>query len=122
MFLQEPKKKKKNPFKTRMEFRTDRDYGQYIKSTISEGMRVRMRCNYEQVTEGDHGTYIGTNTGSPPAQFAWAGMGGNTYWVFWHMVELLPPADSDDEEKEGWLEGERKGEEGEEGEGRREEG
>ena len=74
---------------------TDQGYGQYVKSTISEGMRVRMMCKYEEVMEGDHGTYIGTNTGSPPAKFAWEGMGGKTYWVFWHMVKLLP---------QGWLE------------------
>lgn len=65
-------------------------------------MRVRAISNYESVTDGDIGYYKKTNEGSPPAQFAWDGLGGKTYWVYWQMVEILPAlAEVDDEEDKG---------------------
>ena len=94
-------KKKKNPFKRREDFTSDREYGQYTKATLQAGMRVRARVNYESVSEGDYGIYKQTNDGTPPAQFAWDGLGGDTYWVYWHMVEILPPASEDDDENQG---------------------
>ena len=54
------------------------------------GMRVKAVVTYESVREGDRGEYRQTNNGTPPAQFAWDGLGGETYWVYWHQVELLP--------------------------------
>ena len=96
-----PPKKKKNPFKRREDFTSDREYGQYTKATLQAGMRVRARVNYESVSEGDYGIYKQTNDGTPPAQFAWDGLGGDTYWVYWHMVEILPPASEDDDENQG---------------------
>lgn len=93
------KKKKKNPYKKREDFNNDRDYGKYVKSVLKPEMKVRSRCNYESVSEGDFGIYKQTNDGTPPAQFEWEGMGGDTYWVYWHMVDLLPP--SSDIEEEG---------------------
>ena len=92
-------KKKKNPYKRREDFMSDREYGQYVKATLENGMRVRARVNYESVSEGDYGTYKQTNEGTPPAQFAWDGLGGDTYWLYWHQVEILPPASEDQEEK-----------------------
>lgn len=59
-------------------------------------MKVRARSKYEQVTEGDYGIYQQLNEGTPPAQFKWEGLGGETYWVFWHNVEILPPLDKTD--------------------------
>ena len=79
---------------------------------------MRSRGNYESVSAGDYGVYRQTNNGHPPAQFAWDGLGGDTYWLWWYQVEILPPiSDSldDDDEGEGVLargggrEGEREG-------------
>ena len=81
-----------NPYKTRDKFSSDMDYGQYIKAVIRVGMHVRARVDYESVSLGDHGIYIQSNNGTPPAQFAWDGMGGDTYWLYWHQVELISPA------------------------------
>ena len=95
------KKRRKGPYSQREEFSSDRDYGIYIKSLLKPGMKVRARCSYETVSKGDYGVYKQTNEGSPPAQFEWEGLGGDTYWVFWHMVEILPPSGEDDDEDEG---------------------
>lgn len=96
---------KKNPYKMPEDFKTEREYGDYVKATIKPQMKVRALCNYEAITEGDTGTYLQTNDGSPPAQFSWKAMAGDTYWVFWHMVAFLP-ADNDDSDKEDAEEGE----------------
>ena len=95
--LQSTKKKKKSPFKTRDDFKTDREYGQYIKATLKKGMKVRARSSYESVNQGDYGVYQQQNDGTPPAQFTWEGLGGETYWIFWHMVEILPPLDKNED-------------------------
>ena len=79
----------KKMYKTRGDFATNDEYGQYVKSILITGMRVRARVSYESVVEGDIGEYRQTNDGTPPAQFAWEGLGGDTYWVFWHQVEPL---------------------------------
>lgn len=81
-----------NPYKTRDKFSSDMDYGQYVKAVIRVGMHVKAKVDYESVSVGDHGIYKQSNDGTPPAQFAWDGLGGKTYWVYWHQVELISPA------------------------------
>ena len=66
-----------------------------MKATLKPGMKVRARVTYESVAMGDYGVYRQTNDGTPPAQFMWEGL-GDTYWVYWHQVDLLP--DESDEE------------------------
>lgn len=80
------------PYKTRADFSSDQKYGQYIKDVLEVGMHVRAVVDYESVSKGDHGIYKQTNDGIPPAQFAWDGLDGNTYWVYWHQVEIVSPA------------------------------
>ena len=60
-------------------------------------MKVRATSSYESVREGDYGVYQQMNDGKPPAQFRWEGLGGETYWVWWSMVEILPPLDKMDD-------------------------
>ena len=70
--------------------------------------QVKARVNYESVSDGDYGVYRQTNNGHPPAQFAWDGLGGDTYWLWWHQVEILPPLNDgadDDQGEEGREEG-----------------
>ncbi len=97
LHAQSTKKKRKSPYKVRSDFKSDKDYGQYIKATIKKGMKVRARSGYESVNEGDYGVYQQMNDGTPPAQFTWEGLGGESYWVFWHMVEILPPLEKTDD-------------------------
>ncbi len=88
----QPAQEKKNPYKSRDEFLSDRDYGRYVKATLQPGMKVRARMTYESVSTGDFGIYQQTNNGTPPAQFKWEGL-GDSYWVYWHQVDLLPSED-----------------------------
>ena len=88
-------KEKKNPYKSRDHFLSDREYGRYVKTVLQPGMKVRARETYESVSMGDFGVYLQTNDGTPPAQVTWEGL-GDAYWVYWHQVDLLP---SEDEKK-----------------------
>ena len=72
-----------------------------MKAALTPGMRIRARVNYESVTEGDYGVYRQTNDGTPPAQFSWDGLGGDTYWLYWHQVEILPPVSDQEDPKDG---------------------
>ncbi|XP_026502654.1 cullin-7-like, partial [Terrapene carolina triunguis] len=51
-------------------------------------MRVRMLEDYEQVSAGDEGEFRQSNDGTPPVQIYWQAL-GRTYWVHWHMVEIV---------------------------------
>ena len=82
-------KQRKKVYQTREDFSSDSEYGQYVKAMIHPGAKVRARVRYESVTEGDIGKYLGTNNGTPPAQCAWEGLDGGSYWVFWYQLELL---------------------------------
>ena len=79
----------KKQYKCRKDFETDREYGNYVKSVMEVGMKVRARVSFESINEGDIGEFKRSNSGSPPAQFSWVGLAGNTYWVYWHQVEIL---------------------------------
>ena len=87
-------------FKKREDFTSDKDYGQYVKATLQTGMCVRARVDYESVSKGDYGIYKQSNHLTPPAQFAWDGLGGDTYWVYWHMVEILPMSRTSSQHKQ----------------------
>ena len=95
-------KKARRAFKKRSDFQSEQEYALYVKDTIRPGMKVKAIATYESVNEGDRGEYRQTNNGTLPTQFAWDGLGGETYWVYWHQVELLPP-------ERGHLEGDEGG-------------
>nr|XP_044632640.1 cullin-7 isoform X3 [Equus asinus] len=52
------------------------------------GMRVRMLDDYEEISAGDEGEFRQSNSGVPPVQVLWEST-GRTYWVHWHMLEIL---------------------------------
>ncbi|XP_059696736.1 cullin-9-like isoform X3 [Haemorhous mexicanus] len=88
-------------FKTRSAFPSRSSYVEYVQATLVSGMRVRMLEDYEQVSAGDEGDFRRSNDGMPPVQVYWQAL-GCTYWVHWHMVEIIGPS----EQKE--LEGQKK--------------
>ncbi|XP_039572795.1 cullin-9-like [Passer montanus] len=47
---------------------------------------------YEQVSAGDEGEFRRSNDGMPPVQVYWQVL-GCTYWVHWHMVEIIGPSE-----------------------------
>jgi cullin-7 len=100
------KPKPSNMFKSRLFFKTDAEYGQYVKDTVQQGWRVRATVDYERVKKDMVGNYVGTNNGTPPCLVMWEKNLGSSssllpnvpkdktahvYWVYWHQVEILGP-------------------------------
>ncbi|XP_074720232.1 cullin-9-like isoform X5 [Strix uralensis] len=93
-----PPPKEPSIFKTRSAFPSRSSYVEYVQANLVRGMRVRMLEDYEQVSAGDEGDFRQSNDGTPPVQVYWQAL-GCTYWVHWHMVEIIGP--SGQEEPEG---------------------
>ncbi|XP_068922052.1 cullin-7 [Petaurus breviceps papuanus] len=75
-------------FRPRSEFSSLSGYADYVQETLQPGMRVRMLEDYEEISAGDQGEFRQSNNGMPPVQVLWQST-GRTYWVHWHMVEIL---------------------------------
>ncbi|XP_030012031.1 cullin-9 isoform X2 [Sphaeramia orbicularis] len=82
------KKKGGNSFKTSSDFASRSAYVEYVQDNLKSGMAVRMLEDYEEVSAGDEGEFRYSNDGSPPVQVYWNSL-SRTYWVHWHMVEIL---------------------------------
>ncbi|XP_066553257.1 cullin-9 isoform X3 [Amia ocellicauda] len=94
-----PKKKVTNGFKTRTDFASRTAYVEYVQDNLKSGMLVRMLEDYEEVSAGDEGEFRYSNDGSPPVQVYWNSL-SRTYWVHWHMIEILGSGSSGQAEKE----------------------
>uniref|UniRef100_A0A665X1P1 Cullin 7 n=1 Tax=Echeneis naucrates TaxID=173247 RepID=A0A665X1P1_ECHNA len=94
-----PKKKSSNGFKTRSDFASRSAYVEYVQDNLKSGMLVRMLEDYEEVSAGDEGEFRYSNDGSPPVQVYWNSL-SRTYWVHWHMVEILGSSSCSQAEKE----------------------
>ncbi|XP_048661292.1 cullin-7 isoform X4 [Marmota marmota marmota] len=75
-------------FRPRSEFASGNTYALYVRDMLQPGMRVRMLDDYEEISVGDEGEFRQSNSGVPPAQVLWEST-GRTYWVHWHMLEIL---------------------------------
>ncbi|KAM6185286.1 cullin-9 [Rhynchocyon petersi] len=80
-------------FRQRSEFSSRSGYGEYVQQTLKLGMRVRMLDDYEEISAGDEGEFRQSNSGVPPVQVFWQST-GRTYWVHWHMLEILGPEEA----------------------------
>ncbi|XP_068182700.1 cullin-9 isoform X2 [Antennarius striatus] len=92
-------KKAGNGFKTRSDFASRSAYVEYVQDNLKSSMLVRMLEDYEEVSAGDEGEFRYSNDGSPPVQVYWNSL-SRTYWVHWHMVEILGSGASSRAEKE----------------------
>ncbi|XP_043916222.1 cullin-9 [Protopterus annectens] len=92
-------RKKPSMFKTRSDFSTRSSYVEYVQDVLKAGMAVRMLESYEQVNAGDEGEFRLSNDGTPPVQVYWHSL-GRTYWVHWHMIEIIGLGSSEEAEKE----------------------
>ncbi|XP_064915034.1 cullin-9 isoform X10 [Columba livia] len=95
--LTPPPKEPLSIFKTRSAFPSRSSYVEYVQATLVRGMRVRMLEDYEQVSAGDEGDFRQSNDGMPPVQVHWQAL-GCTYWVHWHMVEIIGRAGQEEHE------------------------
>ncbi|XP_043818702.1 cullin-9-like isoform X3 [Dromiciops gliroides] len=87
-------KRPSRAFRPRSEFSSLSGYADYVQETLQPGMRVRMLEDYEEISAGDQGEFRQSNNGMPPVQVLWQST-GRTYWVHWHMVEILGPVTED---------------------------
>ncbi|XP_015427697.1 PREDICTED: cullin-9 [Myotis davidii] len=86
-------RKQERAFRQRYQFSSRSGYGEYVQQTLVPGMRVRMLDDYEEVSAGEEGEFRQSNNGVPPVQVFWQVM-GRTYWVHWHMLEILGPEEA----------------------------
>ncbi|KAF3831552.1 hypothetical protein GH733_000364 [Mirounga leonina] len=84
----QPSIRRSRRFRPRSEFASGNTYALYVRETLQAGMRVRMLEDYEEVSAGDEGEFRQSNNGVPPVQVFWEST-GRTYWVHWHMLEIL---------------------------------
>lgn len=81
---------RKKVYKARSDFQSDSEYGNYVKSVIKRGMRVKAIRNYEGVGEGDLGTFQGASESAMvPARVMWENYGSLIYFT-WHNLEIVP--------------------------------
>nr|XP_012304107.1 cullin-7 isoform X4 [Aotus nancymaae] len=84
----QPSFRRSRRFRPRSEFASGNTYALYVRDTLQPGMRVRMLDDYEEISAGDEGEFRQSNSGMPPVQVLWEST-GRTYWVHWHMLEIL---------------------------------
>ncbi|XP_040329508.1 cullin-9 isoform X8 [Herpailurus yagouaroundi] len=96
-------RKQERAFRQRSEFSSRCGYGEYVRETLQAGMRVRMLDDYEEVSAGDEGEFRQSNNGVPPVQVFWQST-GRTYWVHWHMLEILGPEEAAEDAASGAVE------------------
>ncbi|XP_024103584.3 cullin-7 isoform X7 [Pongo abelii] len=84
----QPSFRRSRHFRPRSEFASGNTYALYVRDTLQPGMRVRMLDEYEEISAGDEGEFRQSNNGVPPVQVLWEST-GRTYWVHWHMLEIL---------------------------------
>ncbi|XP_068088702.1 cullin-9 isoform X2 [Hyperolius riggenbachi] len=94
-----PKKKPAKRFQEPTDFVARNNYVDYIQEALKPGMTVRMLEDYDEISAGDEGVFRQSNNGMPPVQVLWRST-GRTYWVHWHMVQIIgEPAEEENAEK-----------------------
>lgn len=79
---------RKGKWKTLHDFESETQYAEYLKAELRPGMLLCATNTYEQVEEGDIGTFVQYNTGTPPCQVQWERY-GNTYWLHWKDLQII---------------------------------
>ncbi|XP_075195057.1 cullin-9 [Anomaloglossus baeobatrachus] len=92
-----PAKKPSKEFMAPCDFISRNAYVDYIQEALKPGMVVRMLEDYDEISAGDEGVFRLSNSGMPPVQVLWRST-GRTYWVHWHMVEIISSGDQPPEE------------------------
>ncbi|XP_039180415.1 cullin-9-like [Crotalus tigris] len=92
-----PRKKQGQPFLTLSDFSSRSSYIEYVQENLKPGMTVRMLEEYEEIDAGDEGEFCQSNSGMPPVQVSWQSA-GQTYWVHWHMIEIIGSGEQNEED------------------------
>ncbi|KAJ7341185.1 hypothetical protein JRQ81_005005 [Phrynocephalus forsythii] len=92
-----PRKKQGQAFLTLSDFSNRSSYVEYVQENLKPGMTVRMLEDYEEISSGDEGEFRQSNSGMPPVQVLWQST-ERTYWVHWHMIEIIGSGDAPEDE------------------------
>ncbi|XP_070788437.1 cullin-9-like [Pituophis catenifer annectens] len=92
-----PRKKQGQTFLTLSDFSSRSSYVEYVQENLKPGMTVRMLEEYEEIDAGDEGEFRQSNSGMPPVQVSWQST-GQTYWVHWHMIEIIGSGEQNEED------------------------
>ncbi|XP_067148797.1 cullin-9 isoform X10 [Apteryx mantelli] len=91
-----PQKKQGCAFLTPSDFSSRSSYVEYVQANLVHGMRVRMLEDCGDVRAGDEGEFCQSTNGTHAVQVLWQST-GRTYWVRWHMLEIIGFGDQREE-------------------------
>lgn len=92
------------PFQKRKNFNSDAEYGDYVKTNLKIGMRVKANQNYGDIVEGMLGTFYGDLGVDPPCNIMWdkdlgsssqvtssypQAQKSHAYNLHWYMVTIV---------------------------------
>ncbi|KAI6071544.1 Cullin-9 isoform X3 [Aix galericulata] len=81
-------KKQGAAFLTLSDFADRSSYVEYVQANLVPGMRVRLLEDCGEVRAGDEGEFLHSTDRMHTAQVLWQST-GRTYWMHWHMLEII---------------------------------
>ncbi|XP_068531575.1 cullin-9 isoform X2 [Anas acuta] len=81
-------KKQGAAFLTLSDFADRGSYVEYVQANLVPGMRVRLLEDCGEVRAGDEGEFLHSTDRMHTAQVLWQST-GRTYWMHWHMLEII---------------------------------
>ncbi|KAM9273170.1 cullin-9 isoform 6-T6 [Cariama cristata] len=81
-------KKQGHAFLTPSDFADRSGYVEYLQANLVRGMRVRLLEDCSDVRAGEEGEFLQSTNSMHTAQVVWQST-GRTYWMRWHMLEII---------------------------------
>nr|XP_009937429.1 PREDICTED: cullin-9 [Opisthocomus hoazin] len=82
------RKKQGGAFLTRSDFSDRSGYVEYLQANLVRGTRVRLLEDSGDVRAGEEGEFLQSTNSMHTAQVLWQST-GRTYWMCWHMLEII---------------------------------
>uniref|UniRef100_A0A8B9ENK1 Cullin 9 n=1 Tax=Anser cygnoides TaxID=8845 RepID=A0A8B9ENK1_ANSCY len=89
-------KKQGGAFLTPSDFADRSSYVEYVQAQLVRGMRVRLLEDCGEVRAGEEGEFLHSTNRMHAAQVLWQST-GRTYWMHWHMLEIIGFGDQRDD-------------------------
>ncbi|XP_009318502.1 PREDICTED: cullin-9-like, partial [Pygoscelis adeliae] len=83
-----PHKKQGRAFLTPSDFADRSGYVEYLQANLVRGMRVRLLEDCGDVRAGEEGEFLQSTNSMHTVQVLWQST-GQTYWMRWHMLEII---------------------------------
>ncbi|XP_035178943.1 cullin-9-like isoform X4 [Oxyura jamaicensis] len=90
------RKKQGGAFLTLSDFADHNSYVEYVQAHLVRGMWVRLLEDCGEVRAGDEGEFLHSTNRMHAAQVLWQST-GQTYWMHWHMLEIIGFGDQRDD-------------------------